>query len=64
VQDSDRVTPTVTHGVNEIAGQVDVGRIAVMRSDPGLDVMIFRTLRRRYDAYLDTQLASPTFSGS
>jgi len=60
VQETDGVTSTISHDVNEIAGQVDIGRIAVMRSDPGLDGVIVRTLRRRYDAYLDTQL----FSGS
>ena len=44
--------------VNEISGLVDIGRQALMRSDPGLDQVILQTLRRRYDAYLDTQLLS------
>ena len=60
VSETDGVTATITHTVNEIAGQVDIGRIAVMRSDPGLDMVIGRTLVRRYNAYLDTQLISGT----
>lgn len=60
VSETDGVSATISHDVNEIAGQVDIGRIAVMRSDPSLDVVVVRTLRRRYDAYLDAQL----FSGS
>jgi len=60
VQETDGVTATISHDVNEVAGQVDIGRIAVMRSDPSLDTVIVRTLRRRYDAYLDTQLFSGT----
>lgn len=60
VSESDGVTATVTHDVNEISGQVDVGRIAVMRSDPTLDLVIGRTLMRRHDAYLDSQLISGT----
>ena len=58
VQETDGVTATISHDVNEVAGQVDIGRIAVMRSDPSLDVVVVRTLRRRYDAYLDAQLLS------
>lgn len=60
VQETDGVTASITHDVNEIAGQVDIGRIAVMRSDPALDRVIVDTLRRRHDAYLDTQLLSGT----
>lgn len=60
VSETDGVTANITHTVNEIAGLVDVGRQALMRSDPGLDVVIARTLNRRYSTYLDTQL----FSGS
>lgn len=56
VEETDGVTAEITHDVNEISGQVDVGRIVVMRSDPSLDIVVVRTLRRRYDAYLDTQL--------
>lgn len=58
VSETDGVTASITHDVNEIAGQVDIGRIAVMRSQPGLDTVIGRTLVRRYNAYLDTQLLS------
>jgi HK97 family phage major capsid protein len=56
VSETDGVTASITHDVNEIAGQVDVGRIAVMRSDPTLDMVIGQTLMRRHDAYLDSQL--------
>jgi HK97 family phage major capsid protein len=58
VQETDGVTATITHDVNEISGLVDVDRIAVMRSDPTLDVVIGQTLKRRHDAYLDSQLIS------
>jgi len=58
VQETDGVTATISHDVNEIAGHVDIGRVAVMRSDPSLDVVVVRTLRRRYDSYLDAQLLS------
>lgn len=58
VQETDGVTTSITHDVNEISGQVDIGRIAVMRSDPALDRVIVETLRRRHDSYLDTQLLS------
>jgi HK97 family phage major capsid protein len=60
VQETDGVTASITHDVNEIAGQVDIGRIAVMRSDPGLDVIVSRTLVRRYNTYLDTQCLAGT----
>lgn len=56
VQETDGVTASITHSVNEIAGMIDIGRIALMRSEPGLDLVLFRTLNRRYDSYLDTQL--------
>lgn len=56
VSETDAVTATITHDVNEIAGHVDIGRILVARSDPAFDSVIVRTLRRRYDAYLDAQL--------
>lgn len=64
VQETDGVTATISHNVNEIAGQVDIGRIAVMRSNPPLDVIIGQTLVRRYNAYLDTQLLSGSGSSS
>lgn len=60
VSETDGVTASITHDVNEIAGQVDIGRIAVNRSAPGLDMVIGETLVRRYHAYLDTQLLSGT----
>lgn len=60
VSETDGVTASITHDVNEIAGQIDIGRIAVNRSAPGLDMVIGETLVRRYHAYLDTQLLSGT----
>lgn len=60
VSETDGVTASITHGVNEIAGQVDIGRVAVFRSEPGLDAVIGATLVRRYHAYLDTQCLSGT----
>jgi Phage capsid family len=58
VSETDGITSEITHDVNEIAGLTDVDRIAVMRSDPGLDLVIEQTLQRRHDAYLDSQLIS------
>lgn len=58
VSETDGVTASITHDVNEIAGQVDIGRISVFRSEPGLDMVIGQTLVRRYNAYLDTQCLS------
>lgn len=60
VQETDGVTASITSKVNEIAGQVDLGRINVMRSFPGLDTIIMRTLVRRYNVQLDTQLLAGT----
>lgn len=60
VSETDGVTASIVHDVNEISGQVDIGRIAVFRSEPGLDQVIGSTLVRRYNAYLDTQLLSGT----
>ena len=60
VSETDGVTATVSHDVNEYAGLVDIDRIAVMRSDPGLQDVLTRTLVRRYNVALDTDL----FSGS
>lgn len=64
VTETDGVTATISHDVNEIAGQVDVGRIAVMRSNPPLDLIVGQTLVRRYNAYLDTQLLSGSGSSN
>lgn len=58
VSETDGVTANIEHFVNEISGQVDIGRIALTRSAPGLDAVIGETLVRRYNAYLDTQCLS------
>jgi HK97 family phage major capsid protein len=64
VAHGDGVTETVTSEVHEYAGYVDVGRIGVMRSDPGLQMVIGRTLMRRYNAAIDTDLLSGSGSGA
>jgi len=58
VSETDGTTANITHDVNEIAGQVDIGRIAAFRSFPGLDAIVGQMLVKRYNAYLDTQLLS------
>ena len=58
VSETDGVTATISHDVNEYAGLVDIDRIAVMRSDPGLQDVLTRTLVRRYNVALDTDLLS------
>jgi HK97 family phage major capsid protein len=58
VSATDGVTKTIAHTVNEYAGYVDIDRIAVMRSDPGLQEVLTRTLVRRYNVALDTDLLS------
>ncbi len=58
VSETDGVTASVTFDVNELAGQVDIGRVAVFRSEPGLDQVIGSTLVRRYNAKLDTDCIS------
>lgn len=60
VSETDGVTAGITHDVNEIAGQVDIGRIVAYRSDPGLDMVIGQTLVRRYNGALDTYCLSGT----
>lgn len=62
VSETDGVTDTVTHRVFEYAGQVDMGRIVMMRSQPGLDMVIMRDLVRSYDVALDTALIAGTGS--
>jgi hypothetical protein len=46
--------------VNTIAGQNDVSRQLLERSQPGIDEVIFGDLMADYDAKLDTQLLSGT----
>lgn len=49
VSETDGVTSTKTHYVNEFSGQVDCGRIEIMRSLPAFDVEITSTLIKRYN---------------
>ena len=58
VSATDGVTKQISHTVNEYAGYVDIDRIAVMRSDPGLQEVLTRTLVRRYNVALDVDLLS------
>lgn len=58
VQETDGVTASVTFNVNEYSGQVDVGRAVVYRSEPGFDMVIGRTLLRRYNAAVDVDALS------
>lgn len=64
VSETDGVTASVTSTIQELAGQVDVDRIAVMRSFPGLDEWLYSALVKRYNAALDTQLLAGSGSGA
>ena len=64
VSSTDGVTATINHTVQEYAGLVDIDRIAVMRSDPGLQDVLTRTLVRRYNVALDVDLISGSGSGA
>lgn len=54
VSDTDGVTATISHYVNELSGQVDIDRIAVMRSNPPIDVIVGRQLVKKYNATCET----------
>lgn len=58
VQETDADINTVTTNVNTIAGQQDVSRQLLDRSDPSVDIVIFADLVADYDEVLDTQLLS------
>lgn len=60
VSETDGVTSTKSASVVEYAGQVDVGRIEVRRSDPAFESVITRMLVRRYNVKVDVDL----FTGS
>lgn len=63
VSETDGATASITHKVREIAGQVDIGRIDVMRSNPAIDQIIVQLLTRRYNAKFDDQLINGTGVG-
>lgn len=58
VQETNIDINTITTNVNTIAGQQDVSRQLLDRSDPSVDVVIFGDLIADYDEVLDTQLLS------
>lgn len=58
VSETDPTVTSVTAPMVTVAGQVDIARQALERSDPALDMVIYSDLRAAYDAYLDTQLLS------
>lgn len=66
IAEGDAVTETDIDGtlltvpVSTIAGQNDVSRQALERTEPGLDFLIFQDLRADYDRKLDTQLLAGT----
>lgn len=64
VSSTDGVTATDSYTVQEYAGLVDIDRIAVMRSDPGLQDVLTRTLVRRYNVAIDVDLISGSGSGA
>lgn len=62
VSETDIDDTTLTVSVRTIAGQNDVSRQALDRSEPGIDIIIFNDLMAAYDAALDAQLLSGTGS--
>lgn len=56
VSETDIDGTLLTVPVATIAGQNDVSRQALERTEPGLDFLIFQDLRADYDKKLDTQL--------
>lgn len=62
VSETDIDDTTLTVSVRTIAGQNDVSRQALDRSEPGIDQIIFNDLMSAYDSALDAQLLSGTGS--
>lgn len=56
VSETDAVSSTVSHSVYFIAGQQDLWRGILERSQPGLDMIIMADLVAAYDELLDTRL--------
>jgi HK97 family phage major capsid protein len=63
VQETDAVSSTITTPMVTIAGQQDMSRQLLERSDPGMDMVIFSDLMGAYDTSLDTQLLSGSGTG-
>lgn len=63
ISDTDAVTETITTPINTVAGMQDISIQLLERSDPGMDMVIFRDLRGAYDAITDTYLLSGSGSG-
>lgn len=60
VQETDAATSTISHSVYFIAGQQDLWRGVLERSQPGLDMIVMADLIAAYDEKLDTRLLSGT----
>ncbi len=58
VNEVDPTTNNVTATVREIAGQIDISRMLMERSQPGLDEVLFTDLARDYATKLDVQVIS------
>lgn len=63
VSETDAVSATITTPMVTIAGQQDMSLQLLERSDPGMDMVIFRDLGDAYDTALDTQLLSGSGTG-
>lgn len=62
VSETDATSSVVSHGVYFLAGQQDLWRGVLERSEPGLDMILMADLVADYDAKLDTRLLSGTGS--
>jgi HK97 family phage major capsid protein len=64
VQETDATTGQFTVGVKTLAGQQDMARQLIDRSQPGMDQIIAADLREDYDLRLDLQCLSGSGSGA
>jgi HK97 family phage major capsid protein len=63
VQETDITSAPITnHSVVTISGMQDVSKQAFLRSDPGLDSVLYADLRAAYDSQLESQIISGTGS--
>lgn len=63
VDDTATQTTTRTSSLYAIAGQNEIDRLVLERSYPGMDMVIFSSLRRQYDKLVDSKLISGGGSG-
>jgi HK97 family phage major capsid protein len=64
VQETDATTGQFTVGVKTLAGQQDMARQLIDRSQPGMDQILAADLREDYDLRLDLQCLSGSGSGA